>query len=230
MKALIINGSPRGQKSNSKIMSDYFEQGLNSAGVETESIFLTEIKLKYCHGCLGCWTNSPGKCVIDDGMNELLGKYVNADYIIFATPVYYYTMPAILKNFIDRLLPTITPQIHKDEKGNFYHQTRHLKLPQTILLSNCGFPGKGNFEGIKVAFTFLNPLAVICRNQGELLKIRQSPVKEIIAAYGGLLKKAAVQLIQTASISDDLNTLLSASLIADQAYADYANKNWQNKS
>jgi len=226
MKALFINGSPRGQRSNSKIMSDYFEQGLNSAGLETESVYLAEKKLEYCRGCFGCWTKSSGKCVIDDDMSSLLEKYVAADYVVFAAPVYYYTMPAVLKNFIDRLLPLATPQIHQDENGNFYHQTRHQKLPQSVLLTNCGFPGKGNFEGIKVAFTFLNPLAVICRNQGELMKISQSPVKEIVAAYGELLKKAAVELIQTGSVSEELDKLLNESLIPDQAYADAANQNW----
>jgi len=226
MKALIINGSPRGQRSNSKIMSDFFEQGLKSAGVTTESVFLAELKLEYCRGCFGCWTSSPGKCVIEDGLNELLLKYTQADYIIFAAPVYYYTMPAVMKNFIDRLLPLATPQIHKDENGEFYHQTRHGKLPKTVLLTNCGFPGEGNFSGIKVAFTFLNPLAVICRNQGEILKVRQSPVKEIVEKYGELLKQAALEIVQTGTVSAELDKLLTTSLIPDEVYMQGANQNW----
>lgn len=58
MKALFINGNPRGQKSNSKIMSDYFKQGLNSIGIETESVYLAEHKLEYYRDCFGYWTSS----------------------------------------------------------------------------------------------------------------------------------------------------------------------------
>ena len=226
MKALIINGSPRGRNSNSKVMSDFFEQGLQECGIETENVFLTGLNIKYCQGCFGCWKNPDGKCVIQDDMSVWLNKYIEADYVIFSVPVYFYTMPAIMKNFIDRLLPLATPHIHKNANGEFFHNGRYTKYPTTIVLSNCGFPGNGNFEGIKTAFTFLRPTAVICRNQGELLKEKQEPVNTIIKQYGDLLKQTAIELINNNSISGDLQERLTASLIPDELYVKGANESW----
>lgn len=226
MKALLINGSPRGQKSNSKIMSDFFEQGLISLGVETESIFLVEKNLELCRGCFSCWKKSSENCIINDEMNSLIEKYITADYVVFSTPVYFFTMPALLKNFIDRLLPLAKPQMYKDANGNYSHEPKYKKYPKVVLLSNCGFPGNGNFEGIKTAFSFLYPTAIICRNQGELLKIKQNPVKQIIENYGANLKKAAIQLVQTGSISKELEITLNESLIPDQDYVEGANQSW----
>ncbi len=226
MKALIVNGSPRGKNSNSKIMSDFFEEGLIECGIETESIFLADIKLESCRGCFGCWKNPEGSCVINDEMRGLIEKSIESDYVIFTTPVYFYTMPAVLKNFIDRLLPLATPQIHINDKGEFYHKGRYQKYPKNILLTNCGFPGQGNFDGIKVAFTFLYPVAIICRNQGELLKIKQAPVKKIIDKYGELLKQAAIDLVKNGFISEELEARMNQSLVPDEIYTQDTNRNW----
>jgi len=223
MKGLIVNGSPRGRKSNSKIMSDFFEQGLVAAGVETESIYLSETRLEFCRGCLACLKGKQGRCVIDDEMNLFLDKYSAADWVVFTSPVYYYTMPAMLKNFIERLLPLSTYQVYRHETGAFYHENRYLKQPKIALLANCGFPGEGNFEGIKVAFTFLDPLITICRNQGELLKISKNPARKIVADYGKLLKKAGRELVRTGALSADLQQKLTVSLMCDDAYANGIN-------
>ncbi len=227
MKAIVINGSPRGKNGNSQVMADFFCQGMQKAGVEVETILLLEEKLEYCRGCFGCWTRTPGKCVIDDAMNDLISRCLNADYLIYATPVYYYTMPAILKNFIDRTLPISTPQIHKNDKGEFYHEGRYKKYPQTILLTNCGFPGKGNFEGIITAFFFLNPVLTICRNQGGLLNSKHPKLTEIISAYGKLLKTAGQELVTKNCVSDELMQKLSENLIPDEMYMKAVNQGWE---
>lgn len=223
MKALIVNGSPRGKKSNSSIMTGFFEQGMVAAGVETETVYLSEKNLEFCRGCLHCIKGEAGKCIIDDGLNLLLDKYSAADYVVFAAPVYYYTMPAILKNFIDRLLPLVTYHVLKNGDGAYYHKNRQVKQPKVVLLTNCGFPGEGNFGGIKVAFTFLDPTAIICRNQGELLKIGESPAREMVAGYGELLKKAGREIVETGSLPADLDRELTESFMPDDAYAEAIN-------
>lgn len=68
--------------------------------------------MNYCTGCGVC--NSTHKCVQKDDMAEIMDKMVNADVIVFATPVYFYTMDAQLKTLIDRTVPRYTEMVDKE--------------------------------------------------------------------------------------------------------------------
>ena len=56
------------------------------------SIYLKDKDIKHCSGCFTCWTKTPGKCIHKDDMEELLHKISQADVIVYATPLYYYTV------------------------------------------------------------------------------------------------------------------------------------------
>ena len=100
---VIISSTPR-VKGNSEVLCRQFEKGAVQAGHNVEFINLRDYKLGYCIGCYAC--RKTGKCFQNDGMNELAEKLLNADVIVFGTPVYYYSMCGQLKVFIDRLVPT----------------------------------------------------------------------------------------------------------------------------
>lgn len=68
--------------------------------------------MNYCTGCGVC--NSTHKWVQKDDMAEIMDKMVNADVIVFATPVYFYTMDAQLKTLIDRTVPRYTEMVNKE--------------------------------------------------------------------------------------------------------------------
>ena len=104
-KVLIISASPR-KGGNSDILCDRFLAGAQEAGHTVEKVFLRNYKINYCLGCGVC--NSTHVCVQKDDMKDLLEKMVNADVIVLATPVYFYTMDAQLKTFIDRCVPRYT--------------------------------------------------------------------------------------------------------------------------
>ena len=101
---LVISASPR-KGGNSDVLCDEFIKGAQQAGHKTEKIFLRNFKVNYCTGCGVC--NSTHKCVQKD-------KMVNADVIVFATPVYFYTMDAQLKTLIDRTVPRYTEMVNKE--------------------------------------------------------------------------------------------------------------------
>ncbi len=101
-KVLVISGSPR-KDGNSDILCNEFIKGAQSSGHECEKIFLRDRNINYCTGCGVC--NSTHRCVQKDDMAEILDKMVNADVIVMATPVYFYTMDAQLKTLIDRTVP-----------------------------------------------------------------------------------------------------------------------------
>lgn len=102
MNVLAISSSPR-KGGNSDILCDQFLKGATDAGQQTEKIRLADYHLSPCSGCYGC---SKSKiCVQKDGMTDILSKLAEADIIVLSTPVYFYSMCAQMKIFIDRCLP-----------------------------------------------------------------------------------------------------------------------------
>lgn len=102
---LIISSSPR-RHGNSDLLCDMFAKGAEESGSNVEKIFLKDKEINYCIGCGVC--NTTHSCVIKDDMAEILDKMVNADVIVLATPVYFYSMAAQMKTLIDRTVPRYT--------------------------------------------------------------------------------------------------------------------------
>lgn len=102
---VIISSTPR-VGGNSEILAREFEKGAKESGHNVEFVNLRELNLKYCTACYSC--HKTGKCIIDDGMNELSEKLLKANVIVLATPVYFYSMSGQLKVFIDRLVTNYT--------------------------------------------------------------------------------------------------------------------------
>lgn len=98
-KVLILSGSPR-KNGNSDILCDQFAKGACEAGHTVEKIRVAEKNIGYCKACYAC--KSTGKCVIGDDMAEILQKMIDADVIVLASPVYFYSIDAQLKTLIDR--------------------------------------------------------------------------------------------------------------------------------
>lgn len=110
-QVLIISASPR-LGGNSDTLCDAFLQGAVEAGHQAQKVFLRAQTIHYCTGCGVC--NSTHKCVQQDDMADILDKLVKADVIVLATPVYFYTMDAQMKAFIDRTVPRYTEISNKD--------------------------------------------------------------------------------------------------------------------
>lgn len=102
---LIISSSPRAN-SNSLGLCKQFYKGAKEAGHNVELINLKDKKIGYCIGCRAC--ESTGVCFQKDDMQEIQQKMLKANVIVFATPVYFYSMSAQLKTLIDRTTPFYT--------------------------------------------------------------------------------------------------------------------------
>ena len=76
--------------------------------------FLRDKKINYCTGCGLCNDNGYTDCSQKDDAPEILEKMVQADVIVMATPVYFYTMNGQLKTLIDRCCSRYTSMIGKD--------------------------------------------------------------------------------------------------------------------
>ncbi|BDF05750.1 flavodoxin family protein [[Clostridium] hylemonae] len=111
-KVLLLSASPR-KGGNSDILCDEFMRGAVEAGNKAEKIFLREKNINYCTGCGTCsFLGKP--CPQKDDMAKILDKLIEADVIVMATPVYFYTMDAQMKTLIDRCCSRYTEMKEKE--------------------------------------------------------------------------------------------------------------------
>lgn len=101
-KILIVSTSPR-KNSNSEALALAFAEGAKAAGHEVDFVSLRGKTVNFCRGCFVCQEKL--RCVIHDDADEICRKAVDADVLVFATPIYYYEMSGQLKTLLDRLNP-----------------------------------------------------------------------------------------------------------------------------
>lgn len=99
-KVLVIEGSAR-KNGNTDLLSNEFIKGAESIGLQTEKVYLYDKEIKCCVGCGKCQGNG-GNCIRKDDAIGILQKMLDADYIVLASPVYFYSFTGLLKMLIDR--------------------------------------------------------------------------------------------------------------------------------
>ena len=99
MKIVILLGSPN-KNGSTRILVDSFVRGAEASGHVCEVIDVCRADVHPCTGCVRCGYEGP--CVQKDGVETIRKKLLNADMVVFATPLYYYGMTAQLKAVIDR--------------------------------------------------------------------------------------------------------------------------------
>ena len=99
MKIVVLQGSPN-KKGSTHILADCFRQGAEAAGHTVEMIDAAHANIHPCTGCVHCGYEGP--CVQKDDVEEIRKKILEADMLVFVTPLYYYGMSAQLKILIDR--------------------------------------------------------------------------------------------------------------------------------
>jgi len=153
-RVLVLQGSPRGEKGWTDHCLTQTLAGLAEGGVSAEVVYLRQRKIKPCVGCFTCWEKTPGVCVHKgDDMPELLEKMASHDLLIYAQPLYYYSIPGLAKNFMDRCLPLVEPFLVSDPaSGLTSHPHRHGGHKRVVLLSVCGFPEVAHFAALRQMF------------------------------------------------------------------------------
>lgn len=99
-RVLILSSSPR-RNGNSDTLCNEFMRGAQETGNQVEKIFLKDKHINYCTGCSVC-SMYQKPCPQKDDAAEIVEKMIEADVIVMATPVYFYTMSAQMKTMIDR--------------------------------------------------------------------------------------------------------------------------------
>ncbi|MDO4182017.1 MAG: flavodoxin family protein [Coriobacteriia bacterium] len=98
---LVVHGSPR-PNGNSKMLADAFMEGAREAGNSVEYVDVGRMSIAGCKACEYCFKHE-GACVQQDDMQPLYEKLHWADMLVYDFPLYFYTYPAQIKAFMDRM-------------------------------------------------------------------------------------------------------------------------------
>jgi len=100
-KIIIIEASPR-DNGNSTILAREVAAGARSLGAEVESVHLHGMDIRPCIACDACQGSLEQDCVIPDDLRALYPRLRAANAIVYATPIYWFTVSGQIKLFMDR--------------------------------------------------------------------------------------------------------------------------------
>ena len=224
MKILVLNGSPKRDKSDTMHITRAFLDGMRDA--VTQKIHVIDVidkHIEYCTGCFACKRNG-GTCIHDDDMRAILDEILDSDLLLFSYPLYCYGMPAPLKALLDRTMPLSSMAMRK--VGDRYEHVGQADFSRLryMMICGCGFPNsQHNFEPVVAQFKLCFP----CNH--TIITIPESPMFNAPEAAVvteprlGLVRQAGKQYAETGRIDETLLTEIGSSMIPDEQYAAIVN-------
>ncbi|MFW6679961.1 NAD(P)H-dependent oxidoreductase [Lacrimispora sp. AGF001] len=228
MNVLIINGSPKGAKSNSLKLTEAFLQGMKETStIQTETLTVSKLDIKPCIGCFQCWKKTPGKCCISDDMTVVIEKILSADVLIYSFPLYYFGLPSQLKALLDRQLPMVLPFMKNGNHSGAHPSRYDMSDKRYVLISTCGFyTAEGNYDAIDAQFSHhlgKSSYESIYCGQGELFSVPE--LKNRTEEYLEYVRAAGREFAE-GSITKETRNLLSQFLFPRDVFERMADASW----
>lgn len=228
MNILLINGSPKGKRSNTYKLSKSFIEGITqSASAVCEELIVKDMEIRPCRGCFACWNKTPGECVIKDDMKHVIDKILAADVIIWSFGLYCYNVPSILKSLIDRRLPLSLPFMVKSSKTGDHPQRYDMSNKRHVVISTCGFyTATGNYDSVNAMFDHSlgkDGYEKIYCGQGELFQVPE--LKDKTDAYLNDVCQAGREFAR-GGISQHIKEKLNTLLLPKEVFEELADASW----
>ena len=224
MNILVLNGSPKKEKSDTMHITRAFLDGMNGASENKIRILhAVDRHIEYCTGCFSCMRNG-GRCIHNDDMRGILEQILESDLLIWSFPLYCYGMPAPLKALLDRTLPLSSMAMQK--VGDRYEHVGQADFSRLryVMICGCGFPNSAhNFEPAVQQFELCFP------NGRTVITVPESPMfnaPEAAAVTGprlALIREAGRQYAESGVIEDALMKEISSPMIPEEQYAKIVN-------
>ena len=224
MKILVLNGSPKGEKSDTLHITRAFLEGMRDAAPqEVHIIHVIDRQIEYCSGCFSCMRNG-GNCIHEDDMKAILEEILESELLLFSFPLYCYGMPAPLKAIIDRVLPL--SKMTMEKVGDRYQHVgqgdySHLKY---LMICGCGFPNsQQNFEPAVSQFKLLFPHdhTIVTVPESPMFNVSQADV--VTVPRLARVREAGLQYAQSGRIDDELLAEICSPMIPEAQYAAIVN-------
>ena len=152
-KIVVITGSPR-KDGNSFAMTEAFIKAAEAKGHSVIRFDAAMKKLGGCHACETCFKTGKA-CTFDDDFNTIAPAILEADAVVFTTPVYWYSIPAQIKCVIDRIFSFVVGG--KDISGK-----------ECALIACCEEDDMSVMDGIRIPIE-LSAALIKCHMVGEVL-------------------------------------------------------------
>ena len=217
-KILVVNGSPRGERSASLKVARAFLSGYTDAvASEIETVHLCKLNISDCMGCLSCWKE----------------KVLAADVIVLAFPLYFFAPPSRMKAFTDRMISVTSSYrgTHGDGgREHFIHAMRYPELyeKKLILVSTCGYERiENNYEAVTEQYDRIcgkdGYTAVFCPQGGVISEKTLAPQVE---RYLTKFTEAGRELAESGRISAETSERLAIPLLRHHAFEAALNRTW----
>ncbi len=234
MNILVINGSPKGENSNTLKLTNAVIGGIKeNKNAKIEMLTIKDMDIKPCLGCMSCWGKTAGKCVINDVMQEVYDRIMEADVIIESFPLFFFGMPGPMKTFTDRCLPLM--ETYKGEVGtigdNAFHEPRfNMEGKKLIVISTCGYGRTEEiYDSLIKEYNFISGKgkyeAILCP-QGEMFAIE--PLKPQIEAYLRRYKEIGEYIGRGEDIPKDLIAKAAEPILPQRAFETLVNNYWNS--
>lgn len=130
-KNVLVLMSAGTRHGNTDRLTDAYIKGLVERGHSVTKVYLGSMRIEGCRGC-GVCQHLAHKCAVRDGMQDVYPLFAECDTVVMASPLYFWTITARLKAFIERLYA-----ISADDK---------YPSKDTVLLMTAGDDKEATFE------------------------------------------------------------------------------------
>ena len=220
MRILVLNGSPKRERSDTMHITRAFLDGMKEVSEhEIRTVHVIDKRIEYCAGCFTCKRNG-GICIHDDDMREILGEILKGDLLLFSFPLYGYGMPAPLKALIDRTMPLSDMVMRR--VGNRYEHVGQVDYSRLryLMICGCGFPNSThNFEPAILQFKFLFPTshAIITVPESPMFNDPEAAI--VTEPRLEFVRQAGCQYAETGTIDAALLADIGSPMIPEETYA-----------
>ena len=234
MKVLLLRANPR-KTGYTRRLVDLFLQGLRETPAEITDADLTERHIVPCLGCYNCWLITPGRCVHSDDMGALLEQFLEAELIVCATPLYYYSMSSALKMFFERTFPLSKAGLSPSARGGLRNNIRHPERWKGKRLITIVTGALNDPEGFRPANETFQLIADgLALEMGGQLTRPESYLLDYPLSKPKTLKRVEAAFIQagreagtTGRLSPETQSVASLPLAADlEHFRAYSNIYW----
>jgi multimeric flavodoxin WrbA len=218
MKVLVMNGSPRKDRGETGGLLTHFVEGMKEANADVDILYSKGLDLGDCRGCFNCWSSTPGKCIQDDEMTDILERMADADLLVLATPVYVDGMTGSLKTLLDRSIPLLHGAFEIRDDHCRHALRDHVKAGKVVLFSVCGFYEMDNFDPLITHVKALSKnmnreyIGAVLRPYAWIIEpgMKQgAPLGHILEA----IKQAGYQLVSDGKMNEETLAIISSEIV-----------------
>ncbi|MBN1597712.1 MAG: NAD(P)H-dependent oxidoreductase [Bacteroidales bacterium] len=187
-KLVAFNGSRR-KNGNTSILLEHFLKGAKNNAIKADAFNAHELNLEYCRGCLRC--NLLGYCSIHgDDWAMVAEKILDADVIVFASPIYFHHLSASMKKLLDRFRSFVKVQVTETD---LIHTPHTIWKKDFVLLLTMGSSNTKDAAPVIDLFKYItsilgpeNKLHIITANRLVVVNQLLSTEEELVKTYNKL--------------------------------------------